>query len=176
MPFWTGSRSAMFQVGTLAGCLLPITTTLFAALLSLQPVPFPGYTALTPALTLMAIYHWTIYRPDLLPPFALFGIGVAYDLLSGGPPGVTALLFLVSRAAVLRCRRRFLNRAFPLIWGGFTVLTAGAMFGSWLLHSLLAFHLFSLNGSIICTILSSALFPIFSFLLGRTQHALIGAG
>ena len=35
------------------------------------PLHIPGYAALTPAFTLMAVYHWTIYRPDLLPALAL---------------------------------------------------------------------------------------------------------
>ena len=81
--------------------LLPIATTLFATVISIQPAHIPGYAALTPAFTLMAVYHWTIYRPDLLPSSALFLVGITQDLLAGVPPGVTAFVLLVARAAVL---------------------------------------------------------------------------
>ena len=67
--------------------LLPVATTVLAMLLSIQPVHIPGYEAVTPAFTLMAAYHWTIYRPDLLPALALFVIGTLQDLLTGGPGG-----------------------------------------------------------------------------------------
>ncbi len=67
--------------------VLPIVTTVLAALLSIEPLHLDGYAALTPAFTLMATYHWTIYRPDLLPAPLLFLIGTIQDLLSGGLPG-----------------------------------------------------------------------------------------
>ena len=43
--------------------LLPIATTVLAAVIAILPVRVPGYAALVPAFTLMAVYHWTIYRP-----------------------------------------------------------------------------------------------------------------
>ncbi len=70
----------------------------------------------------MAVYHWTIYRPDLLPPIGLFAVGLAQDLLAGAPVGVGALVLLLARAAVLRYRRYFINRTFPFVWTGFTLL------------------------------------------------------
>ena len=176
MPWPTDTAPAKSQIGELAFRLLPVASTGFAALLALLPVPLAGYAALTPAFALMTVYHWTIYRPDLLPPTALFGIGLVYDLLSGGPLGATPLLFLLSRAAVLRCRRWFFNREFPFIWAGFTLLAGVAIGGLWAVHSILAWQFFSINSSVFRAVLTIALFPIASFALGRTQHALIGAG
>src|SRR5215472_7783551 len=103
--------------------LLPIVTTLLATVISIQPIHVPGYIALTPAFTLMAVYHWTIYRPDLLPPVGLFLIGVIQDLLADAPVGMTALLLLLAHAVVLRHRGHLVNRSFPFVWGGFTLLT-----------------------------------------------------
>ena len=151
-------------------------TTIVATVLSIQPIPIPGYTALTPAFTLMAAYHWTIYRPDLLPPLALFAIGVAYDLLAGAPPGVTAFLLLLVRAVVLRYRRWFVNRPFPFVWVGFAMLTGGAMLFLWILHCLLDAALIDFRRTVFRAVLTISLFPVASFLLGRTQRALMGAG
>lgn len=176
MPWPTDNSPAKSQIGALAFRLLPVTSTAFAALLALLPVPLAGYATLTPAFALMAVYHWTIYRPDLLPPTALFAIGLVYDLLSGGPPGQTPLLFLLSRAPVLRCRRWFFNREFSFVWAGFTLLAGAAIGGLWAVHSILAWQFFSVGGSVFRAALTVALFPVSSFVLGRTQHALMGAG
>jgi rod shape-determining protein MreD len=155
--------------------VLPIATTVLAALLSIEPLRLGGYAALTPAFTLMATYYWTIYRPDLLPPLPLFLIGAIQDLLSGGLPGVTAVTLLLARAIVLPRRHYFVDRPFPFIWAGFTLLTGGAMLFSWALHSLLVAELLDLRGPVLRAVLTVSVFPIASFLLGRSQRALIGA-
>jgi rod shape-determining protein MreD len=155
--------------------LLPIATTLLAAIISIQPAHIPGYAALTPAFTLMAVYHWTIYRPDLLPPFALFLVGITQDLLAGVSPGVTAFVLLLARTVVLRQRRHFVNRPFPFVWTGFTMLTGGAMLFLWTVHCLLDDVLVDFRGTFFRAVLTISMFPIASFLLGRSQRTLMGA-
>jgi rod shape-determining protein MreD len=155
--------------------VLPIATTVLAALLSIEPLHLDGYAGLTPAFTLMATYHWTIYRPDRLPAPSLFLIGIIQDLLSGGLPGETAVTLLLVRAIVLPQRHYFVDPLFAFIWAGFTLLTAGAMLFSWALHSLLAAEFLDLRGPVLRAVLTIAVFPIASFLLGRSQRALIGA-
>jgi len=156
--------------------LLPIATTLLATVISIQPAHIPGDAALTPAFTLMALYHWTIYRPDLLPPLALFLVGITQDLLAGGPLGVTALVLLLARAVVLRQRRHFVNRPFPFVWAGFTMLSGGAMMFLWTLHCLLDRVVADFRGTVFRAVLTISMFPIASFLLGRAQRTLMGAG
>ena len=93
------------RVNSGAARLVPILTTIIAAILAILPLRIPGYAALTPALALMAVYHWTIYRPDLLPAFALFAIGIGEDLLAGSLVGIGPLTLLVTRAVVLHSGR-----------------------------------------------------------------------
>ena len=156
--------------------MLPIATMVMATVIAILPVRIPGYAALTPAFTLMAVYHWTIYRPDLLPPVGVFAIGLAQDLLAGSAIGVGALLLLLARAGVLRYRRHFVNRTFPFVWSGFTLLTGAAMLGVWALHCLLQLNLLDLRGTMFRAVLTIAVFPAASFALGRTQRALMGPG
>ena len=144
--------------------------------ISIQPAPIPGYAAVAPAFTLMAVYHWTIYRPKLLPALALFLIGVTQDLLSGAPPGVSALVMLLARTIVLPLRRHFVNRPFPFVWAGFTMLSGGAMLFLWVLHCLLDRALLDFRGTIFRAVLTVSLFPAASFLLGRTQRSLMSTG
>ena len=155
--------------------MLPIATTVIAAILTILPVRAPGYADLTPAFTLMAVYHWSIYRPDLLPAIGLFAVGFAQDLLTGAAVGSGALVLLLARAAVLRYRRFFISRTFPFVWAGFTLLGAAAVLSLWALHCLLQLHFSDLPSTVFRTVLTIAIFPVASFALGRTQRALIGA-
>jgi rod shape-determining protein MreD len=159
-----------------AARLLPIVTTLMAMVISIQPAPIPGYAAVAPAFTLMAVYHWTIYRPKLLPPLSLFLIGLTQDLMTGAPPGVSALVLLLARATVLRLRGHFVNRPFPFVWTGFTMLSGGAMLFLWALNCLLDRAFIDIRGAAFRAVLTISLFPAASFLLGRVQRSLMSSG
>jgi rod shape-determining protein MreD len=154
---------------------LPTATIVAAAILALLPLPVPGYAALTPAFTLMAVYHWSVYRPDLLPASGLFAVGFAQDLLIGATIPAGALLLLLARAAVLHYRRHFVGRPFPFVWAGFAALATAAMLGLWALHCVLQLTLFDLRTAILRAAVTVALFPAASLILGRSQRALIGA-
>lgn len=156
--------------------LLPVATTVLAMLFSIQPIHVPGYAAVMPAFALIAAYHWTIYRPDLLPATALFVIGTIQDLLSGAPLGVTALLLLLAHAVVLKNRGHLVNRPFASVWAGFTLLTAVAMLFLWTLNSLIAAELLDFRDTAFRAVLTISIFPVASFLLGRSQRTLMGAG
>jgi rod shape-determining protein MreD len=172
-------RMVLFQReagGGFPNKLVPFLTTLLFVLISVVPLHIPGFAVVAPAFTLMAVYHWTIYRPDLLPPLSLFLLGITQDLLAGAPPGGTALILLLAHATVLRYRRRFVNRPFPYVWAGFTMLTAGAMLLLWTLHCLLDGALVDFRGTVFRAVLTTSMFPIASYLLGRIQRTAMGAG
>ena len=155
--------------------LLPVATTLLAMALSIEPLHIRGFAEVTPAFALMAAYHWTIYRPGLLPALALFTIGTLQDLICGGLPGITAFLLLLCRAILLDRRHLFVDQPFPFVWAGFALLTGGAMLFLWALHSLLAGEILEFRSPGVCTVVTISLFPVASFLLGRSQRALMGA-
>lgn len=155
--------------------LLPVATTLLAMALSIEPLHIRGFAEVTPAFALMAAYHWTIYRPGLLPALALFTTGTLQDLICGGLPGVTAFLLLLCRAILLDRRHLFVDRPFPFVWAGFALLTGGAMLFLWALHSLLAGEILDFRSPGVCAVVTISLFPVASFLLGRSQRALMGA-
>jgi len=107
---------------------------------------------------------------------ALFSVGLAEDLLAGSPIGVNALLLLLTRLAVLSYRRYFVNRQFPFVWSGFTLLTIVAMFGVWVLNCFLNLSFLDIRIAVIRAALTIAIFPLASFLLGRAQRAVMGTG
>jgi rod shape-determining protein MreD len=74
-------------------------------------------------LALAAIYFWGLTRPALMPQFAVLVIGLAEDLLSGGPPGLWATGFLVAFILVDRRRKALLE----LSGAGTLIAFTGAM-------------------------------------------------
>ena len=154
---------------------LPTATVAFAAVVGLLPLPVPGYAALTPAFALMAVYHWSVYRPDLLPPSGLFVVGFAQDLVTGATlAGDRAL-------SSSRARRRtalppsFRRPAFSIRLG--RVRGACGFRDAWAVGAALrlAAQPFDLRPAMVRGALTVALFPAASLVLGRSQRALIGA-
>jgi rod shape-determining protein MreD len=97
--------------------IVPTSTAVVLVLLAVLPLRVPGYAAVAPAFALMAVFHWTVYRPDLLPPLIVFLIGLLSDLLAGAHyVGVTPLVLLLGRVVVMHQRRFFMNRPFTVVW------------------------------------------------------------
>jgi rod shape-determining protein MreD len=99
------------SVGPFLAGLIPFFVGMLCAVAANVPIGFFGGNVPPPLLALMPVYFWCLVRPDLMPPIAVFAIGLAEDLLSGGPPGVWALSFLVCYAIVDRQRDTFAGLA-----------------------------------------------------------------
>ncbi|MBT4710871.1 MAG: rod shape-determining protein MreD, partial [Alphaproteobacteria bacterium] len=102
--------------------LLPGLVTFVAVLLTVLPLGIPFAAVVTPFLSLMAVYYWSIYRPDLLPPAAVFVLGVLQDILTGGPVGLLALVLLLVQALAVSQRRILLGQAFSVEWAGLLLI------------------------------------------------------
>ena len=78
-----------------------------------------GDYPLLPALFLIPIYYWLIFRPDWLPLWSLFVIGIFYDALMGSELGLSSLLLMLSTVAGNYIRPLLTPQHFFLIWGSF---------------------------------------------------------
>jgi rod shape-determining protein MreD len=153
--------------------VLPFVAVLLLALLAVMPLRIPGYAAVTPIFAVMGVFHWTVYRPALLPPIALFVLGVAFDLVTGVPVGLTALLFLVTRLVVLRNRQFFVGRQFAFVWFGFTLAAAGVLALVWLVGTALNGVLLDPRGLLLQWVLTVGCYPAVSWCLVRLQRLLL---
>ncbi len=169
MAIVTGQRDV-----TLSGRVIPVVTTLVFAMMSTVPVHLPGLSMVTPAFALMAVFHWTVYRPDLLPPVAVFAIGIFLDLLGATPyVGLSALVLLIGRTVLVANRPFFVNRPFAVFWGGF-VLFAGAVLGAeWAALGLLHKGSVAAPPVIFQTVLTVGGFPVGSYLLAVAHRAFV---
>ena len=84
-----------------------------------------GLYPLLPTLFLIPVYYWLVFRPDWLPLWSLFGVGIFYDSLMGYDLGFSSLLLMLS-AFLGQYVRPLLNpHRFLLIWGAFVLYSLG---------------------------------------------------
>jgi rod shape-determining protein MreD len=88
----------VFLIGParLLAALLPLTLSIALVVLVNLPVSLTGRLLPAPVLALGAVYYWILVRPALMPPAAVFSVGLSEDILSGGPPGLWAAGFLAA--------------------------------------------------------------------------------
>lgn len=78
-----------------------------------------GEYPVLPALFLIPIYYWLIFRPDWLRLWGLFIIGIFYDALMGADLGLSSLLLMISTLVGHHVRPLLNPQYFPLMWGIF---------------------------------------------------------
>ena len=150
----------------------PFVFSILLVFLTVVPVPIPGFAAVTPAMALIAVYYWTIYRPDLLPAVGVFAIGFLLDALSGTPLGVGSLVLLGVQFAVGVKRRFFYGATFLVEWWGFMLVAPGALGAAWMLSSLYYGAWIPLRPVGFELLLTIALYPLLTGLFGRLNRHL----
>lgn len=153
--------------------LTPFGLTLVLVVLGQVPLHIPGFAEVAPILPLMAVYFWAIYRPDLLPAVAVFVAGLVQDALSGMPFGVNAAVFVVVHMAVLSQQIFFQGKSFLIIWLGFSMVAAGAVFMIWVLNALVFTSFASVEAAFIQYLVTVGIFPILALMLVRWQRTVL---
>jgi len=87
--------------------VIPMACGLAGVLIANIPVSVLGGLVPAPLFGLVPVYFWCLVRPDLMTPAVAFSIGFAEDILSGGPPGIWTLAFVLTYALVARQRDSF---------------------------------------------------------------------
>lgn len=152
--------------------LVPLLCTLAIVLLSAVPTRLPMLTLIAPTLTLIAVYYWTIYRPDLLNGFLILLLGVMQDLLIGAPPGVTSFVLLISYLVVVSQRKFFHGKSFGVVWWGFMLVALGATLLAWLTHVILSNQFIDPTGAMIGLLLTILLYPPLAALLSQAHKVI----
>src|ERR1700754_2224845 len=120
-----GSLAMLDRWGRL---VLPGAVLLFFVLLTLAPLRAPYLSDALPLLPALVVFQFSLATPERLPGPLLLAMGVLLDLLLGGPGapvGVSALGFVLIRAAVVANRRYLVGVPFIFQWLGFCLLCFG---------------------------------------------------
>ena len=157
----------------LARYLSPSFITLFLVVVSVVPIRTLDFTTVVPLLPLISVYHWAIFRPTLLPIYAVFLIGILQDILTGSPIGVHALVFVLVYGSVLSQKNFFTGKSFFILWIGFALMAAGALVVNWLAISILSVAILDFHNAIIQYILTLGIYPAVAWLFLRWQSAFL---
>jgi len=161
------------RMDMVARSLTPFLLTLVLVVLGQVPLHIPGFAEIAPILPLMAVYHWTIYRPDLLPASAVFFAGLLQDALSGMPFGVNAAVFVSVHMAVMSQQVFFQGKSFLIIWLGFSMVAAGAVTMIWALNAMVFAAFSSVEAAFIQYLVTVGMFPLLAVLLVRWQRTIL---
>lgn len=151
--------------------LLPTLTTVVLLTLSVVRVPAGSFHIVAPAMVLIAIYHWTVHRPHLLPPSVVFAVGLVQDLLTGGALGTSSLTLLGLHLLVLSQRRFLAGKAFVMVWCGFALVASATLLVRWALVSALSGMVLDPGQSAFRCLVTIACYPLFAGLLLAIQRA-----
>lgn len=139
---------------------LPFIVAVVCTLLGALVWPLPYFGAVAPPLALMAVYFWSMHRPDLFRPGFAFIIGLLHDIVNFLPLGLSALLFVLVHQVVLRNRRYFIGHSFLMMWSGFILAIIGTMFLQWSLLSLFRWQMYPVLPILAQLMIAIALFPL----------------
>ena len=149
----------------------PTLTALALIILGVVPLRLPEFAAIVPSFALMAVYYWTMYRAELMPAPAVFGIGVFQDLLAGGPFGVNAFVLLLVHGAVLTQRRVLMRRPFSLGWLGFVAVALMGFTLNWLAMAALNLTLFDPRAALVQYVMTAMLYPPVAWMFVAVNRA-----
>jgi rod shape-determining protein MreD len=153
---------------------VPALTTAAALILTVIPFGLPMPIEAAPAFGVIGVFYWAVWRPDLMPPSAVFAVGLIGDVLSGNPFGSGAVVLLVTYALALSQRRAFLGKPFWIAWIGFASIAFLVQAMLWILVTLLALHLVDPRQALLQLGLTIAVFPAAAWVLVRIHRHGIG--
>ena len=111
------------QVDTAVRLITPTLLIIILVVVSQIPLQIPNAGPVFPDIVLIAVYYWAVHRPDLMPFWVVFLIGLLQDLLGGDALGVSSMIYLAVFWTVAAQQRFFMSRSFGVIWAGFALAT-----------------------------------------------------
>lgn len=153
----------------------PLVLTLAVVIAKLVPLRLPAFSVIAPDFVLMAVFYWTVHRPDLLRAWSAFVVGLLDDILTGTPLGVSSLILLLVHWTIITQHRMFRSLSFALLWLSFAIVAAGAK------ALIVALALTVGHGLIDPTVVIAqyaftvAFYPLIALLMGRAQRAFLPA-
>ncbi len=156
-----------------ATALTPFALSAVLAMFTTMPIYLPSFGPAAPNLALVAVFYWTIYRPDLLPAGAVLALGLWQDLLIGSPFGINAITLLFVHGAIAFQRPFFRGKSFAVIWWAFGLTAAIAALIFWLIT--MSYHLVAVDPArlVFQFALTLAAYPFLTWLFARIHHAIL---
>ena len=166
-------QSVWHRLDLFARSLSPVVITLFLVLMGMVPLRIPEFSPVLPWLAMIAVFYWSVHRPDLMPLWAIFLIGLFQDLLGAGPIGVGIIALFVINWIIAGQRRFFSSASFLMIWFAFLPVCAVGAAIIWLLSAMMLGRLLDPQPIVFQFLVTVGVYPCLAWLFGQVQRAFL---
>ena len=161
------------RINQLARGLIPFLLSLLLFLIFISSTGIPGFVQVAPSMTIISVYFWAIARPDLLPLYAVFILGLIEDALVGGPLGIQAIVLVLVAYFVSTQRHFFTFAPFGYIFSTFILVVSAGLGVNWLLNSLYYWQVWEFMPLLVKAAMTVIFYPIVHWLLGKIERNLV---
>ena len=140
--------------------------------LDLISAPAPLSLILQAPFLFMTVYYWSLFRPTLMPTGFVFMIGLLFDILTGFPLGVNALLLALTRMIIATQRRYIVGQTYMMIWLGFVLSVTVFLFSQWVIICLTSLSLLPIMMILAKGLIGIVVFPFILVFLYLTHQIL----
>jgi rod shape-determining protein MreD len=155
-----------------ARAAVPFAFALLGLPLTKLPFGIPHQAALPPAVTLIAVWFWSLFRPASMPPPAVFALGLLLDLVGYLPLGVGVLTLLTAHGIALLWRRFVIEQGFALAWLAFLPIALGGAVMVWALTALLSLRVLPAGPALFQALMTAALYPVLAIPLAWAHRTI----
>ena len=117
-----------------------------------------------PAVGVVCVFYWVLYRPDLFNMGTVFVLGFISDILSSAPMGADIISYLAVYVTISNLNSLFNNKPFTFIWFGFSFVFICVEILKWLIASVYYAHFLPLSNLFFTLLFTIACYPVFSFI------------
>ena len=148
---------------------IPFAVSVLLILAAVLPYGLPKSSLAAPVLALISVYYWSLFRPELMPAGAAFLLGLLVDVLSGGPPGLNALVLILVHWAASGQRRALAGKSFAVGWLGYLLIAGGAAILNWFVASVFHVTVIESVPLLVSHAIGTAAYPLVAIFLARLQ-------
>ncbi|GBE44029.1 rod shape-determining protein MreD [bacterium BMS3Bbin10] len=156
--------------------IVPSLILFLAVAVAAVPWALPAAASfILPLLLIIFIFALTTQRNRELPAVSVFAAGLLMDVLTAGPLGYWAIIFLLTHTLASVYSRRARQKRFGNLWLAFAVTAAVAAFSGWAIASIYFVRVIDWQPMFIGGAVAIALFPLMVWPL-RRPLGLVPAG
>lgn len=149
--------------------LVPSLVLFFAVVIAAVPWVLPAEASfILPSLLIIAVFVLTLQRRRKLPGISVFAAGLLFDILTAGPMGYWAILFLLTYTIAVQYRIRAGRKEFSALWAVFAGTATLAAAAGWGLACLYFVRIIDWQPMAIGAAVIIAMFPLFAWPIRHT--------
>ena len=161
------------KISQLARGVMPFLLSTLLMLMMLSSTGIPGFVQIAPSMTIISVYFWSINRPDLMPLWAIFVLGLIEDALPGGPFGIQAIV-LVLVASFVSSQRHFFSLApFSYLLSTFLLVVVCALGLNWVLNCIVSWELWDARTLLVKAAITVICYSPVYWLLDKVDQAVV---